>query len=358
MKIDIHGKGLLIDYLARFKKPRLPTQLIFFITARCNLQCLTCFYWKNLNLLQDELSLDEIQKISLSLNNLSRLLISGGEPFLREDLSDICEIFYRQNHIKGIDLPTNGSIPDVIIHQSELILNKCERAKLVIGLSLDGLDETHDALRQRPGSFKSVIKTITALSKLKTRYPNLSIHIITVVSNKNIDEIVPLIKFLKQNFDIDSFGPNPIRGNPKDNNLLPPTDQQWLNLFRELSIYYKYFAAKRYRSCLKRYIVYAQRRYLDKITARVLAGRPLPFICKAGDAIAVLEPNGDLRLCELTASIGNLRAVDYDFKKVWFSPKAESMRKRIKGCACTHGCFLSPSIALNPYHLLRSLIAI
>jgi len=179
-----------------------------------------------------------------------------------------------------------------------------------------------------------------------------------VVSSKNIDGVVPLIRFLQQNFDIDSFGPNPIRGNPKDSTMLSPTAQQWLNLFKELSIYYKYFMAKKYKSPIQRYITYAQRKYLDKITALVLNEKPLPFSCKAGDTLAVLEPNGDVRLCELTACIGNLRTVDYDFKRIWFSAQAQAIRKQIKNCACTHGCFLSPSIALNPYHLLRSLIAI
>jgi len=199
MKINILGKGILTDYLARIHTPYLPSQLIFFVTSRCNFQCPGCFYWRNLNIEQDELSLDEIRKISSSLSVLSRLLISGGEPFLRDDLADICNIFYNQNRIKGIDLPTNGSLTQTIICSTELILKKCASAKLTIGLSLDGLEETHDYLRQKPGSFKSVIETIIALSRLKTRYANLSLHIISVVSNKNIEEIVPLIKFLTQN---------------------------------------------------------------------------------------------------------------------------------------------------------------
>lgn len=352
------GKGLLIDYIAGFNARHLPTQLIFFVTSGCNHQCFNCFYWKNLNLRQNELSLNEISRISLSLNTLSRLLISGGEPFLRKDLPDICFIFYSQNHIKGINIPTNGSLTETVIHQSELMLKKCKGAEVTIGLSLDGLEETHDCLRQRPGSFKSVIKTLKGLSALKEHYPNLSLHIISVVSDKNVDEIAVLMKFLYYNFDIDSFGPNPLRGDPKDKTLLPPTRQEWDSLFKELSVYYKRLIAKKYNSLLLRRFYYAQRRYLDKITGNVLDGKPLPFSCKAGDNIAVLEPDGDVRLCELTDCIGNLRAADFNFKKVWFSPEAEIARRRIKGCACTHGCFLSPGIALSPYHLLRSLINI
>lgn len=358
MQIKIPAKGLLVDYLGQFNKLSTPTQLIFFVTAKCNFQCPACFYWAGVNAPQNELTLIEIQKISSSLKNLSRLLISGGEPFLRKDLPDICQIFYQQNKVQGIDLPTNGSLTGIITQQSELILQKCANINLVIGISLDALEETHDALRKKPGSFKSAVQTIKSLSELKKHYPNLYIHIISVVSAKSISGIPGLIKYLRENFDIDSFGPNPIRGNPKDTTLLPPTGRQWLSLFKELSIYYKYFTAKRYRSFFKRYFIYAQRRYLDKITAQTLSGKPLAFSCKAGSTIAVLEPNGALKLCELTAAVGNLRDAGYDFKKLWLGPESEILRKQIKGCACTHGCFLTPSIILNPYHLLRSLMPI
>ncbi len=60
------------------------SELIFFITYKCNFRCKTCFYVNELD--QDvantgkEMSIDEIRKVSFSLGKFGKLLISGGEP--------------------------------------------------------------------------------------------------------------------------------------------------------------------------------------------------------------------------------------------------------------------------------------
>lgn len=70
-----------------------------------------------------------------------------------------------------------------------------------------------------------------------------------------------------------------------------------------------------------------------------------PFFCQAGNNIGVLEPDGGVRLCELTPVVGNVRETQYNFNKVWFSKRADSIRVKIKkdNCACTHACFIDAS---------------
>ena len=62
--------------------------------------------------------------------------------------------------------------------------------------------------------------------------------------------------------------------------------------------------------------------------------------------------NGDVYPCELLIdkSLGNLRDVNYDFKKLWFSPKADETRRFIREskCFCTYECFLTINILFNP----------
>lgn len=86
----------------------------------------------------------------------------------------------------------------------------------------------------------------------------------------------------------------------------------------------------------------------------MLKGEGLPFKCQAGNSIAVLEPDGGVKLCELTETVGNVRDADYDFRKVLFSNKAGQVRTKIKDCACTHACFLETSIKMNPLTLFKS----
>lgn len=88
---------LLQLYYKYYTKRIALDELIFFVTYNCNFRCKTCFY---VEVMDDskadkykELSIEEINKISKFLRSISKLLLSGGEPFLREDLDEIYEIF-------------------------------------------------------------------------------------------------------------------------------------------------------------------------------------------------------------------------------------------------------------------------
>ena len=62
-------------------------------------------------------------------------------------------------------------------------------------------------------------------------------------------------------------------------------------------------------------------------------------------------------LCELLIDkqIGNVRDVDYDFNRLWHSPKADEMRRYVRDtrCFCTYECFLTVNILFNPLVLPR-----
>jgi MoaA/NifB/PqqE/SkfB family radical SAM enzyme len=326
-------------------------ELIFAVTYQCNFRCRTCFYAHTMDksTVHDaqELSLDEIKQVSYSLGTLKNLLISGGEPFLRDDLPEICEIFYRHNKICHIHLPTNGFNTDRIVKMTHAILQKCQHSNITIGLSLDGLRTTHDAIKGVEGSFDRVIETTKGLAELKKNRHNLELYIITVVTQSTVDEIVTLSEFVKNSLPVDGHGPSPVRGVPYDTRVVPPGYKEWNDLASTLISYHRYWNQKTKSKKLKSFLATNRTRYLYKVYTRVLQGRGLPFRCQAGNSIGVLEPNGDIKLCELTDVIGNVRSANYDFKKIWLSEKADNERKKARRCSCTHACFLSPSIALS-----------
>src|SRR3989338_10677171 len=71
-----------------------PFYIQFFINSRCNLKCKMCSIVSS-NKEYKEVSLDDIRKIVKNLVKIGAgvVLLTGGEPFLREDLPEIVRIF-------------------------------------------------------------------------------------------------------------------------------------------------------------------------------------------------------------------------------------------------------------------------
>src|SRR3989338_724341 len=133
-----------------FKTINYPSYVIFFVTARCNASCKMCFYRDNIqkgNYAGNELTLEEYEKISKKIRLINILGISGGEPFLRDDLSEIIKIIYKNCPPLVVDLPTNGFFVESIIKQAEEIAKSCKNMIVDLQLSIDGPEEIHNQIR-------------------------------------------------------------------------------------------------------------------------------------------------------------------------------------------------------------------
>ena len=348
-----------IDKIKRFSfvntiiedQSRLPelniSELIVTITNRCNHSCSMCYYHEHLNGKQQELTLAEYRKISDSLSKLNIVWISGGEPFLRKDLPEICEIFVHRNGVSSIFIPTNGSQPDAIVAGVERILALNPDLKLTVMFSLEGYQERHDEVHGKKGAFASVEESIRRLNFLRVRLFRknqfFGIFLNTVVSNKNQHEVIELMAYAKKNIRVDTHLLSPVRGEPKDPSVEPPSGKDFEALVQKAKPFFDFYITRGLRSSEKQALLKNrwERRY--GLWTDLLNGAPLPFTCQAGNLIGVLEPDGGVRLCESFPLIGNVRDVKYDFHAVWFSAAAEKSRAHVKGCSCTHGCFIGAS---------------
>src|SRR5918999_4557446 len=90
------------------REKRLGT-VILFVTSRCNSLCRTCFYHNELNQPGD-MTFEEIEKVSRTMPAITDLWLSGGEPTLRHDASEIIDLFARNNGVQRLIIPTNGLI--------------------------------------------------------------------------------------------------------------------------------------------------------------------------------------------------------------------------------------------------------
>src|ERR1051325_910672 len=99
----------LVQLLRSSKREKRLGTVILFVTSRCNAFCQTCFYHAELNQPGD-MTFAQIEKVSRTMPPITDLWLSGGEPTLRRDLSEIVDLFIANNGVDRVIIPTNGLI--------------------------------------------------------------------------------------------------------------------------------------------------------------------------------------------------------------------------------------------------------
>lgn len=146
------------------------------VTYRCNARCNMCDCFKDPSRPEEEITLEEIRKLpEMVFTN-----ITGGEPMIREDLPDIVRELYRKSD--RIVISTNGYFTD-------RILDLCRTfPKLGIRISIEGLQETNDAIRGIPDGFQRGYQTLKTLVEMGHRDVGFGM----TVQDMNCEDLVPL----------------------------------------------------------------------------------------------------------------------------------------------------------------------
>ena len=335
----LHYLRYLVD-----KRGMKPVYLILGLTYDCNSFCRTCFNWEQLRKNKEhELSLEEIRKTLSTMGELLFIVMSGGEPFLRRDLPEICETLSKENKVKQITIPTGAITSDLISRQVETILERCPTTQIVVNLSIDHVGEKHDWIRGVPGNYEKAKKTYARLGPLRERFPNLTINVHTCLCTYNVDDLDELCAAVKRDFAGVSFHSfEMLRGDQPDKNIQPITTQRYREVLPKLEQYWASY--HHYDSFLKFVKIYSRRMELAVLEQETQV-RP----CHAGLVSGVLDARGEVRMCELREAVGNVRDVGYDWEKLWFSEGADEQRRsiRAKECHCTHSCFMSSSLVFD-----------
>jgi MoaA/NifB/PqqE/SkfB family radical SAM enzyme len=327
--------------------------LIFFVTSHCNATCDTCFYWDELNRPGD-LDWNEIVKLSESTPRLTDLWFSGGEPTLRRDLEDIIDLFVAKNGVRHINLPTNGLKPQRIYAVAERCLKANPGLELHINIALDGLKDYHDTMRGVPGNFEKAIESARILRSLKPVYGRrLEVHINTVITRDNVDEIHPLAEWIYAEKIVDGHYFNLVRGNAREPGLKELSRAKLRRLYPEIADLQLRYAKRLIvdRNPIVRWL--KRMAYVGTLTfhhrtqlANMDGRTPWGMRCTAGETSAVVDFDGRLRSCELREPVADLRKSDMQFNVFWESPerKAEMRKIECDQCWCTHVCFIHDSL--------------
>ena len=332
----------------KINKRITPGSLFIYVTDLCDAKCKHCFYWEHLNKKTDILGIEEIKKIVTSLKDpLEKVTLTGGEPFIRRDLDEICKtICDNSPDLKGIAICTNGIATDRIISMTKKILNKIPKhVELFIYVSIDGRKALHEHFRDVKNCFERIEDTIMQFKLLKKKHPNITTSVTTTITSMNYDEIIPLAHYVKDELRVyhnfilvrsinwGVFTPHKdlLMGtfDVKDDGAILPS-------FEKLEYLYDYltkngFLKGRTKSTIRYSIDTLKRK--EKLVE-----------CLSGRLEGVIYQNGEFSFCELLKPFGNLKDTDFNLYELINSKQGDDRRIKMGQCACIHSCNMNSSL--------------
>ena len=339
----------MIQYrLARFGlvKPGTPMNLTFSVTNICQSRCKTCNIWelykKDPQKKETELTLPEIEKIFRSMGHVYIFNISGGEPFLREDITQIIESACKHLTPGIIHIPTNAIAIRKIKKQVSGIIDMLEAkfpsVRLTIKPSLDHIGEKHNEIRGIPGNFQKVIDLFQHLKELQPKHKNFHAELGTVISCWNVDDIEVISEYVSK-LGADSYR-NEIaeqrsemfnQGNP----ITPSPD----DYEQAIAFFVKQIKANMKNKVFFQKITNAFRLVYYDLAIRTMREKRQIIPCYGGISNAHMTPYGDIWACctlGYEKPLGNLRDFNYNFQTLWNSQQAKEVRDHIRkgNCQC------------------------
>ncbi len=294
------------------------------VTYRCNARCNMCNVYQYPTGIKDEITLDEIKKLpEMAFTN-----ITGGEPFVRKDIPEIVEELYKKSD--RIVISTNGFFTDRII-------DVCKRFPTVgIRISIEGMQETNDRIRQIPDGFERGYSTLKALVEMG--HPDVGFGM--TVQDLNCEDLVPLYKLSDQmNMEFatatlhNSFYFHKYDNKIDDRRHVAENFETLINELLKSKSPKKWFRA-----------------YFNHGLVNYIYGQPRLLPCDMSKDAFFIDPFCDVMPCNGTHEkmvMGNLRQQSWD--ELWTSEQAESVRAQI--CRCDRNCWMigSASPAIHKY---------
>jgi MoaA/NifB/PqqE/SkfB family radical SAM enzyme len=137
-----------------------------------------------------ELTPQEVWQVFAKIGRLDVVRLTGGEPFLREDLAEVAAAVDEQSRPRVMHVTTNGSFPERVVGFAEAFLS---RRRLWFLVSFDGLETAHNASRGVDVTFATATETVERLARLRSRGLQVSVNH-TIASGESLEDHVGLVK--------------------------------------------------------------------------------------------------------------------------------------------------------------------
>ena len=294
------------------------------VTYRCNARCNMCSRFKRPSKPEEEISLETIKKLpQMYFTN-----ITGGEPFIREDLKDIVRELYKKSD--RIVISTNGFFTDRIIDLCK------EFPNVGIRISIEGLEETNNKIRGLQDGFNRGYSTLKKLVEMK--HPDVGFGM--TVQDANAKDLVPLYKLsdeLNMEFATaslhNSFYFVENKNIIHDRLMVAGEFEKLINELLNSNQPKKWFRA-----------------YFNHGLINYIFGQKRLLPCDMAFDTFFIDPYGDVMPCNGTKEkevMGNLNEQTWD--ELWNSEQAEKVRNKVRHCDRQCWMIGSVSPAMHKY---------
>lgn len=288
------------------------------VTYRCNAKCNMCNRYKEPSKPEEEISIATIKKLpKMYFTN-----ITGGEPFLRDDLKDIVRELYKLSD--RIVISTNGFFTDKIIDLAK------EFPRVGIRISIEGLEETNNKIRGLDDGFQKGYQTLIKLRGMGMKDVGFGM----TVQDINAKDLIPLYK-ISEKFDME-FATATLHNSfyfVEDNNEIHDKKQVALAFEDLINELLKTNSPKKWF-----------RAYFNHGIINYIYGNKRLLPCDMSFDTFFIDPYGDVMPCNGTKCkevMGNLNNNTFD--EIWNSKEAEEVRKIVRNC--NRNCWMIGSVS-------------
>lgn len=326
-----------------------PSWCTYLVCYRCNARCQMCDSWRVRP--GTELTVAQVATVFAKIGRLDVVRLSGGEPFLREDMGALAEAVLYASRPSVIHITTNGSFPERV---DEMVRGFSRPGVLRFMVSFDGLEVEHDRSRGKDVPFATAMESVRRLAALRdeTGLEISANH--TVINPQSLEDNDGLRRRLAEwGVDVHSvlayadtamYGAK-LRGT-KAEHLIVPRGYPLHPALRGADVLgFVDRELRRVGEFRNPMLRLGKRYYLRGLRAR-LAGdeQPTPRPrCVALRSHLRLLPDGGVPVCQFnTEQVGNL--LEQSYEEIWQGVAARNQRKWVDDCpGCWAECEVMPN---------------
>lgn len=314
-------------------RDKKPISFSYNNTERCQSRCITCNGWKTpADVAKDEMSTDEWKKVLYNMHSWMgnyQFIISGGEPFIRDDIFEIAE--YASNLGDTVNVVTNGL---ALVDKLDKVLYSAFN-NITFSLNALANPKIHNTSRGRDDAFQRTmdsLQNLNYMNKHNSGHKWKNIYLSTVVMPSNLSEIKPIAEFCK------------VEGIGVSYQLMDNGDAFSTAVEKDEQIYNKDIKTLAIEAIeemieLKKQGYPICNGYSQLSAFKLLINKPEEIQniqCMVGENNFAIDPYGNCRICFCMEPIGNLK--ERLPQDLWYSQKAEEIRDKI--LKCTRNCRL------------------